>query len=127
MIDKGLQPPAVYYDQPEIPIGYLFYWNAFSELSSERQIGMGIGPIPRSKIREFAAEYGLCSDAEEFFYNVIRAMDTEYISSVSGSKKDGDKKEYNVPVDDVQGVRKLMDYFATRAKNATVKHKKKMH
>ncbi len=54
---------------------------AFWTLSTERPIsGMAIGPIPRSKVREYAREeLGLEEDALNVFWTVISAMDAGYL------------------------------------------------
>lgn len=49
---------------------------AFHELSTERQIGMGVGPIPGSAIRGWP----VAEDERELFHRCIRAMDGEYLS-----------------------------------------------
>lgn len=58
------------------------FWNAFRELSTERQIGMGIGPIPWSSINRYA-QYHPFVDAS-VLKEVIRAMDGVYLSSQQG-------------------------------------------
>lgn len=56
------------------------HWNAFWELSTERQIGMGLGPIPWTAIVAYARELRFDDDDErERFRGLIRAMDGEYL------------------------------------------------
>lgn len=52
-------------------------WSAFWELSTERQIGMGVGPIPVSRIRRHAPEFGMDTSS---FVRIMRRMDDEYLS-----------------------------------------------
>jgi hypothetical protein len=59
-------------------------WNAFWELSTERPIGMGTGPIPVSKIRSHARDFGM--DAASFV-RIMRRMDEEYLSHAN--RQDG--------------------------------------
>lgn len=47
-------------------------WVAFWDLSSDRQIGMDIGPIPWHSIKAYADTFGMPSD---IFCRVVRAMD----------------------------------------------------
>lgn len=52
-----------------------FYWNAFQELSTERQIGMSIGKIPISKMWDWAELNDLTlSEAIALVY-VMKEMD----------------------------------------------------
>jgi len=62
--------------EPEI--SYLeWYIEAFYELSSERQFGMGIGPIPFSSIVTYAEVFEI-NDFDDFHY-VIRILDKVYL------------------------------------------------
>lgn len=69
--------------------GDWFYTQAFWELSTERQIGMGLGPIPASRIKAYAADYGLEPDVAEVFKVVVREMDSVYLS---WSAEEGERK-----------------------------------
>ena len=53
-----------------------FYLECFSELSSERQIGMDIGPIPISKIIWYQEHFKLSN----IFQHVIMGIDHEYLN-----------------------------------------------
>jgi hypothetical protein len=59
----------------------LFHWSAFADLSTDRQVGFGIGPIPGSAIRAYAQWYGI-DDADEYerFKSLIRTMDREFLT-----------------------------------------------
>lgn len=118
LIEKGRDPPDVFYTQPYIEEGNAFYWEAFHDLSTERQIGMGVGPIPRSAIKSYAYESGLFGDDAEQFATIIRMVDAEYLrmsNSMTGSK-DNKKKHTEIPVNDTQGVKQLLMGLGTRAK-----------
>jgi hypothetical protein len=84
---------------------------------------MGIGAIPRSKMRDYALEHGI-DDPDEFdrFRSIIGAMDDEY--QVMANKA-SDKKENVVPVSDVAGLRKLFSKVESRANAAHGKKRKK--
>lgn len=59
-----------------------FYWDAFQELSTERQLGaMGYGFIPVSKIVEYARspELELTEEEQLAFKFIIRSLDSAYI------------------------------------------------
>lgn len=61
---------------PEIS-PFVWYLDAFRELSSCRQIGMAQGPIPFTAIVEYSRIYKV-EDLEEFLY-FIRLMDDQYL------------------------------------------------
>ena len=54
---------------------------AFAELSTERDLGFGCGPIPASKIRAHAALVPLDRSATETFVQVIRALDRDFLAA----------------------------------------------
>lgn len=62
--------------EPDIE-GFQFYFDAFSELSTSRQIGMAAGPIPFTAIVEYFRIYEL-SDFDEFVY-IVRRLDNVFL------------------------------------------------
>lgn len=56
-------------------------YRAFNELSSERPIGMGPGPIPRSAIKRFVAEEMdyLYGESAERMEDILRAVDDGWL------------------------------------------------
>jgi len=56
-------------------------WGAFGELSTDRPIGFGRGPIPWSAIDRYAWRHGI-NDPDEHarFVRLIRAMDETYLN-----------------------------------------------
>lgn len=77
---------------------------------------MGVGPIPRSAIKEYADEYEIVGDAFDRFARIIRAVDLEYMRQVNSSMKS--TKDATVPVDDVDGVRDVFNRLQARAPKA---------
>lgn len=71
----GEVPEAL--EPPDILDGYGGWYEDFWRLSTERQIGMGIGPIPASFIDRHVQGW-LLEDAEMFEY-CIRQMDEAYL------------------------------------------------
>jgi hypothetical protein len=67
--------------------GLLPWLDAFWELSTERHIGMGPGPIPNSAIGHWAQK--LVIDEPSMFLACIRAMDKVYLDH-AGAPKDED-------------------------------------
>lgn len=62
---------------PDLPEHLEWVYEAFWALSSSRQIGMGIGPIPFEPIDRYADRYHI-EDFEEF-HHLIRAMDAAFL------------------------------------------------
>ena len=52
---------------------------AFQELSTTRQMSMGLGPIPWNTIMDFAAWCGLDEENTEALNSIIREMDLAYL------------------------------------------------
>ena len=53
--------------------------DAFWSLSTTRDFGLGLGPIPWNLILEYARWAGIDDDNEELFVTAIREMDAAYI------------------------------------------------
>lgn len=69
--------PQAYLDRPKVAPENEFFWHAFWDLNTERQIGMSAGPIPFSAIGAYADRYGIRSvDEFDRFKSIIRAMDS---------------------------------------------------
>lgn len=62
-----------------------YIWDAFWELSTDRQVGMGPGPIPHTSIQRMAGEFSALGG--KTFQHLIRAMDVAYLGHKSGKKK----------------------------------------
>jgi hypothetical protein len=74
---------------------------------------MGLGPIPYSAIRLYADEQGLRSrDEFAYFYDVIRALDAEYLSLVNSTDKN---KTEMVPISDVNEQHRMFARLKARA------------
>lgn len=72
---------------PDIPYGFDAWVRDFFELSNDRQItGYGAGPIPSGTISRHVANWQ--EDEADFFRACIRAMDREYLNSISASRQD---------------------------------------
>lgn len=66
------------YDPPEpLTEGLRLIYEDFFELSTERQIGMAVGPIPESAITRHTSRWPW--DAAWAFRHCIRAMDAVYL------------------------------------------------
>ena len=79
--DRGRPFPQSYLDRPELNILEIGYWQAFNELSSSRQSGMGLGFIPYSEISAYLDEHHILDYEERFEWRyLITAIDTEFIT-----------------------------------------------
>ena len=69
------------------------------ELSTDRQIGFGIGPIPYSSILTFCAHKDLGAEETEDLFYIIRAMDAAFLkmsnkhAKISKSSGNGKRTE----------------------------------
>lgn len=78
---RGLPIPDDMYPPAMLP-GAGEWLAAFKELSNDRQIGMGLGPIPASSIDQWPVDEG----ERDSFRACIRAMDAEYLSHAKGDR-----------------------------------------
>lgn len=116
MFEAGQTPPLVFFDRPILPPHLHDYWMAFCDLTTERQIGMGLGPIPASKIRAYAIdELELLGDERDRFFAVMRRTDDGYLAMNAPAKpQTAAMPTKEVPIQDGEGVRKLFAGMAER-------------
>lgn len=114
LIDDGKEPPQQLYEQPELTDVESYYLDAFYILSSERSIGMSLGPIPYSAIRSYADEQGIVSrDEFDYFSGILRALDAEYLSLVNSVDKN---KADMIPISEVDEQHRMFARLKARAK-----------
>lgn len=89
----------------------LFYITAFHDLSSERQVGEAVNPIPYMKIVDYCAHVDIRGDDAEDLAFVMRIVDNAYIESIINRQKKAIKDGKHKP----QGVRKKDGKDARRA------------
>lgn len=125
MYEEGREPPAEFFNQPEIWPDLVPIWNAFFDLSTERQIGMGIGPIPFSAIRTYARDLmGIedpTSDEFERFRRLIGDLDDEFLAHINKSStptRSSKKEPEEISVTDAAGLHGMFRRLAARQKNA---------
>lgn len=75
-------------EKPETQEWLDYYWRAFLDLSTTRQIGMGAGPIPWTAINEWAARHGVTDidDFEDLAF-IVQRLDGEHLRLIA--PKDG--------------------------------------
>ena len=79
--------PEWYLNCPDIFPGDDFYLTGFWELSSCRQFGDVIGPIPWNLAVEYALWHRLDRDMTNVFVAVIRSMDETYLEWLREDQK----------------------------------------
>lgn len=77
---------------PQLIPGMELYYNAFFDLSSSRNQGMGIGRIPWTAIKDYGDCWGLSEEQMEDLFYFVRAMDNVYLEHYS--KKKGAEGEW---------------------------------
>lgn len=114
MRKAGRKVPAGYLDKPDLPPWLQFYADSFWLLNNDRQIGMGIGPIPFTAIDAYARRYRI-EDIDHFdrFLSLIKIQDSEYLRLTSPKGDNGVREE--VSADDPDGVRRLTKRLAKKA------------
>lgn len=64
-------------DRPELLVGLDVYFFAYQDLLSERQIGMGVGPIPWHCIHAWAVVNGITDlDEIDVLIHHVRALES---------------------------------------------------
>ena len=66
-------------------------WDAFGELSTERSIGMSMGPIPWSRILQYARHHGMSVADTDSFIQTMMAVDSTHLRIAR--KNDADKSK----------------------------------
>jgi hypothetical protein len=74
---------------------------------------MGVGPIPYSALRAYAAEYNIRGrDEFDYFLGLIQAMDTRYLAHANSSEKETTL----IPISDVAEQHRMFARLAERSK-----------
>jgi len=109
MIERGRDAPEGFYNRPEVEPHLTWLWNAFWELGTERQLGMAVGPIPGSKIREYLRdELELHGTEYERAKAIIRRADDAYIGMINRRKDEPDKMTDAAKPTDAEGVKRIV-------------------
>jgi hypothetical protein len=117
MAERGREAPPEFYDRPEIEPHLAWLWNAFWELSTERQLGMSIGPIPVSKIREYLHdELDLHGAEYDRARAIIRKADDAWVGMLNRRKDDEPEMADTAKVSDAEGVKRVMRGLGNKAK-----------
>lgn len=82
----GQPLPQRIQNAPSMAFGMHLYFNAFLELSSCRQMGMALGPIPWTAVNDYALYMDLDEDQHEDLHFFVRELDNEYVKYQSKKK-----------------------------------------
>jgi hypothetical protein len=109
MAERGRNAPDGFYDRPEVEPHLTWLWDAFWELGTERQLGMALGPIPASKIREYLRdEMELTGTEYDRARAIIRRVDDAYCGMLNARKGDEPRLADQAKATDVEGVKRVM-------------------
>jgi hypothetical protein len=117
MIDQGRDVPDDFHERPEIERHLIWLWNAFWELSTERQLGMSVGPIPGSKIGEYLRDEMELTGAEyDRARAIIRKTDNAYVEMLNSRKSDESELGDVAKATDSEGVKRIVRGLGNRRK-----------
>ena len=69
-------------EKPELKFGLEFYWKAFWDLATCRQIAHGAeGPIPWTAMKEYANQFDIRGIEFDRFSAVLKILDSKYLMS----------------------------------------------
>lgn len=83
---------------PYLHPGLHYYYYAFVELSTCRNIGMGEGAIPWIAVREYALAEGLDEEDFDRLLILVRGMDIEYLDYQRRKQQSEDKASGRTPI-----------------------------
>lgn len=86
MIRDGVKPVGRIAAKPHLPTGLILYYEAFFDLDTERNHGMGLASIPWSAIVRYGDYYELNTDELIYF---IRKMDNAHLERLARESKSG--------------------------------------
>jgi hypothetical protein len=86
MIRDGVKPVGRILQRPKLPTGLILYYEAFFDLDTERNHGMGFTAIPWSAIVRYGEYYEL--DTDELIY-FIRKIDNAHLERLARESKSG--------------------------------------
>lgn len=79
--------PKKFAEAPEVPMGLELYLGAFWDLSTCRQYGFGISPIPFTAIMDYAQAYEFSEDQTEDLVYYTKVLDKVYIEQKQRESK----------------------------------------
>jgi len=86
-VRSGLPIPNRIENAPSIWPGLELYYLGFMELTSSRQVGFSVGPIPWLAIEQYCVMKGLDEEQTEAMHHHIIQMDTVYLKHHAAKNK----------------------------------------
>lgn len=78
---RNRQPlPDAIANAPVLLFGLDFYFRAFMDLNTCRDVGMGRGPIPWVDLNTYADSMDLAGDDKEVFLYLLQKVDDQYLA-----------------------------------------------
>lgn len=93
MAEESGVPPAALVEMPEVFPDLEYVVEAFSALTSSRQVGFGLAPIPLTEIKTYVEMFDIPDDLDTFL-RLLRALDNEYLETLDRKlKQNGNKSQ----------------------------------
>lgn len=73
--------------RPDLTAYEMIFYGAFNDISTERQSGMAMGPIPSSAIAAYTNRHDLTRLQGDQLYLIVRAMDAAFTAAVAKKQK----------------------------------------
>lgn len=85
----GIDLPDHIKNAPDLLVGLELFYNGFQELTTCRQLGMSLGPIPWTAIDQYCVRYDIDGMQREDMFFHVEALDDTYRNEVEkkASKK----------------------------------------
>jgi hypothetical protein len=87
----GRDVPERLKNAPELPLDLQFYFEAFCELNSCRQMGFAAGPIPITAIFAYSEHYGLSAIEEQDLIYYVQVLDRKFLDFAEKKNKQQNK------------------------------------
>jgi hypothetical protein len=82
-IQTGRPIPEKIQNAPKLEQHLTLYLTAFFDLESDHSLGFGIGPIPWSKINQYANAYKFNEEQEHNLQHFIKKLDNVYLKHIN--------------------------------------------
>ena len=93
MEQAGRPVPDTYKNAPELNILTIPFWKAFTELTTSRDMGFGIGYIKYSEVSSWLSEnYIFDMEERALFRRIISFIDSMYVSEQSKKSENNKQK-----------------------------------
>lgn len=88
-IRDNLPIPKKLQNSPSLESGMELYYQAFLDLNSCRQVGMGEGPIPWTAIAYYCRFFEMDEETTDDVMYMVRGLDNEYLKIKAENKPNG--------------------------------------